>query len=221
MHELLKRAALSIAIAGLVIPVCVASPGFAFAQDKPPAYGSVQGYPVPAGAGGGAELEFCYRYSKRLWEIVKGQPRNMDSLEKLKPFIKQGLGSQGAAEDIADLEKYFSGEYKSSEEMAGLRFYSCGVRLKLPVEERHKTSVAACFRLLGLPSRVAAMKSSGQPEEQVLAELKAFNPPDAHPAIESTVRLIYATQSEAEVDRFIKDTFLGCIVRMGENESGK
>jgi hypothetical protein len=221
MHALLKTTVARIAVAALVIPVCIAGPRPAAAQENPPAYGSLAGYPLPAGEGSGAELEFCYRYSKRVWEIVKGQPRNMASLEKLKPYIKQGLGSLGAAEDIADLEKYFSGDYKSSEEMAGLRFYNCAQRLKLPVEERHKNAVAYCFQALVLPSRVAALKSSGQPEEQVLAELKAFNPYAAHPAIESTVRRIYAKTSEAEVDRFIKDTFLGCIVRLGENEGGK
>ena len=194
---------------------------FACAQDKPPAYGSIEGYPIPAGGGGGPELDFCYRYSKRIWEIVKGQPRNGAAFEKLSGVARQALGSQGASEDIAELEKYFSGSYQTKEEMAGARFYGCGMRLKLPLEERHKRNAALCFRSLNLPSYVADLKSNGQSAAQVQEALKAANPPAMHPAIESTVKLIYARTSDADVDGFLKDTFLACIVRLGENEGAR
>ena len=84
--------------------------GGAGAQEKPPAgYGSIDSYPVPIGVGAADELDFCYRYSKRVWELVRGQPKDKATLDKLTAVAKQALGSKGAAEDTAELKKYFSG----------------------------------------------------------------------------------------------------------------
>lgn len=189
-----------------------------YAEEKPPTFGSIEGYPIPVSEGGGAELDYCYRYSKRVWELVDGQPRTSAGLEKIVPVIKQALGAQGAREDIGEVEQYFSGAYKTREEMAGSRFYRCGVQLKLPIEERHKHNAELCFRSLNLPSYVAALRSSGRPASEVRSALKASNPAAAHPAIETTVRLVYSKNSESEVDALLKDTFLTCVIRVGEND---
>src|SRR6185436_4588640 len=97
--------------------------GIARAQDKPPTYGSIESYPAPVGQGAGEEFEYCYRYAKRIWELVRGRDRTMETLNTLTPLIRQMLGSQGASEDIADIEPYFSGRYATKDDMAGARFH--------------------------------------------------------------------------------------------------
>jgi hypothetical protein len=195
--------------------------GRAGAQEKLPAdFGSLDSYPVPIGAGSGAELDYCYRYSRRIWELVRGQPRNKVALEQVSTMAKQALGSKGAAEDLAEFRKYFGGTYKTRDEMAGLRFYSCAKHLKLPVEERHRRAAELCFGVLNLPSYVAALKESGRTSEQALETLKGTNPPSAHPGIEATVKLIY-TKDEDDVDGLLKDTFLACLVRAGAQGAAK
>ena len=196
--------------------------GPAPAQEKLPAdFGSLDGYPVPIGAGSGAELDYCYRYSRRVWELVRGQPRTKAALDQVSGMAKQALGSKGAAEDIVEFKKYFAGGYKTRDEMAGARFYTCARHLKLPVQERHRGIAELCFGVLNLPSYVAALKDSGRTSEQALATLKGANPASAHPGIEATVKLIYAKDSEDEVDGLLKDTFVACLVKAGESSPGK
>ena len=202
----------------MVLLLCASLAG---AQEKLPAdFGSLDGYPVPIGAGSGAELDYCYRYSRRVWELVRGQPRNKTALDQVSGMAKQALGSKGAAEDIAEFKKYFAGTYKTRDEMAGSRFFACAKHLKLPVEERHRRNAELCFGVLNLPSYVAALKGSGRSSEQALETLKGANPPSAHPGIEATVKLIYA-KDEDEVDGLLKDTFLACLVKIGEAGAGK
>ena len=213
------RRLVALPIAVLVIALGAAAAG---AQEKlPPEYGSIDDYPVPIGAGSGAELDYCYRYSKRIWELVRGQERNKAALDKLTAIAKQSLGSNGAAEDTAELKKYFSSTYKTRDEMAGSRFYSCARHLKLPVEERHRRNAELCFGLLNLPSYVAALKASGRSSEQALETLKGANPPSAHARIEGTVKLVYAKDSDEEVEGLLKDAFVACLVRSGEAKAGK
>jgi len=196
--------------------------GLAGAQEKLPAdYGSLDGYPVPIGAGSGAELDYCYRYSRRIWELVRGQPRTKAALEQVSGMAKQALGAKAADEDIAEFKKYFAGTYKTRDEMAGTRFFACAKHLKLPVEERHRRSSELCFGVLNLPSYVAALKDSGRTSEQALATLKGANPASAHPGIEATVKLIYAKENDDEVDGLLKDTFVACLVKVGEAGPGK
>jgi len=196
--------------------------GLARAQEKLPAdFGSLDGYPVPIGAGSGAELDYCYRYSRRIWELVRGQPRTKAALDQVSGMAKQALGARGAAEDIAEFKKYFAGTYKTRDEMAGTRFFACAKHLKLPVEERHRRNSELCFGVLNLPSYVAALKDSGRTSEQALTTLKGANPASAHPGIEATVKLIYAKESDEEIDGLLKDTFLACLVKIGEAGAGK
>ncbi len=196
--------------------------GCAAAQEKPPAdYGSLESYPVPIGAGSAVELDYCYRYSKRIWELVRGQERNKVALDKLSAIAKQALGSKGAAEDIAEFRKYFAGTYKTSDEMAGARFYACAKHLKLPVEERHRRTAELCFGILNLPSYVAALKSGGQSSAKAEEVLKGANPPASHPGIEATVKLIYSKDGDDDVQDMLKDTFVACVVRSGDTKAGK
>lgn len=191
--------------------------GLAAAQEKlPPEYGSIDDYPVPIGAGSAEELDFCYRYSKRIWELVRGQEKSKDALDKLTLIAKQSLGAKGAAEDTADLKKYFSGAYKTREEMAAARFVSCSRHLKLPIEERHRRSADLCFGILTLPSYVAALKINGRTRAQAEETLKGANPASAHPGIEATVKVIYSKDSDEEVEGLLKDTFLACFIRAAE-----
>ena len=215
----MKRLVPAVALAILAF---VFGAGFAGAQDKPPAdYGSLVSYPVPIGAGSAGELDYCFRYSKRIWELVRGQERNKGALDKLSAIAKQALGSKVAAEDIAELRKYFSGTYKTSEEMAGSRFYACAKHLKLPVEERHRRTSELCFGILNMPSYVAALKASGQSGAKAEEVLKGANPPAAHPGIEATVKLIYSKDSDDDVQDMLKDTFLACVVRSGDANAGR
>jgi len=207
MRKLLPAVAIALFLLGT---------GGALAQEKLPAdYGSLEGYPVPIGAGSRAELDYCYRYSRRVWELVRGQPRNKTALEQVSVMARQALGAKGAAEDIAEFKKYFGGTYKTRDEMAGSRFFACAKHLKLPVEERHRRNAEVCFGVLTLPSYVAALKDNGRTTEQALTTLKGANPPAAYPGIEATVKLVYAKENDDEVDALLKDTFLACLVRAG------
>lgn len=213
--EEVRRLVQSLAVAVLAF---LLGAGHAGAQEKlPPEYGSIDDYPVPIGAGSGAELDYCYRYSKRIWELVRGQERNKAALDKLTAIAKQSLGSNGAAEDTAELKKYFSSTYKTRDEMAGSRFYSCARHLKLPVEERHRRNAELCFGLLNLPSYVAALRASGRSSEQALELLKGANPPAAHTGIEATVKLVYAKDNDEDVEGLLKDAFLACFLQRGED----
>jgi hypothetical protein len=209
-------------VAALAAALLALGSGLAVAQEKlPPEYGSIDDYPVPIGAGSGAELDYCYRYSRRIWELVRGQEKNKAALDKLTGITKQALGAKGAAEDAAELKKYFSGVYKTRDEMAGVRFLACAKHLKLPVEERHRRAAELCFGVLSLPSYVAALKDSGRSSDQALETLKGANPPAAHAGIEATVKIVYSKASDEEVDGLLKDTFLGCVVRLGDAKDGK
>jgi len=208
-------------LAAIAVAMFLLGASLAGAQEKLPAdYGSLEGYPVPIGAGSGAELDYCYRYSRRVWELVRGQARNKAALDTVSGMARQALGSRGAAEDIAEFKKYFAGTYKTRDEMAGTRFFACAKHLKLPVEERHRRNAELCFAVLTLPSYVAALKDSGRTSEQALETLKGANPPSAHPGIEATIKLIYA-KDEDEVDGLLKDTFVACLVKIGEAGAGK
>lgn len=208
-------------LAATAIAMSLLGAGLAGAQEKLPAdYGSLAGYPVPVGAGSGAELDYCYRYSRRVWELVRGQARNKAALDAVSGMARQALGSKGADEDVAEFRKYFGGTYKTRDEMAGARFYACARHLKLPVEERHRRNAELCFAVLNLPSYVAALKGNGRTSEQALETLKGANPSSAHPGIEATVKLLYA-KDEDEIDGLLKDTFLACLVKVGENGPAK
>lgn len=196
--------------------------GHAPAQEKPPAgYGSLESYPVPIGSGSAAELDYCYRYSKRIWELVRGQDRNKAALDKLSAIANQALGSNGAAEDIAELKKYFSSAYKTRDAMAGSRFFACAKHLKLPIEERHRGNAEICFTILNMPSYVAALKESGQSSAKAGEILKGANPPAAHAGIEGTIKLVYAKESDAEVQDMLKDTFVACMVQSAGARPGQ
>lgn len=217
--EEVKRLVPALAFAMLA---CALGAGYAGAQDKPPAdYGSLESYPVPIGAGSAVELDYCYRYSKRIWELVRGQERNKGALDKLSAIAKQALGSKGAAEDIAELKKYFSNAYKTRDEMAGSRFYACSKHLKLPVEERHRRNAELCFGILTLPSYVVALKASGRTSTQAEEMLKGANPPAAYPGIDATIKLFYSKDGDEEVEGLLKDTFVACVVRSGDTKGGQ
>ena len=66
-----------------------------------------------------------------------------------------------------------------------------------------------------------ALKESGRTSEQALTTLKGANPASAHPGIEATVKLIYAKDSEDEVDGLLKDTFVACLVKVGGADAAK
>lgn len=185
-------------------------------QGKPPGYGSIESRPVPAGAGGPGELEFCYRYSKRLWELARNQPKDAATREKLKQVIREALGQQGAAEDSAEIDRYFAGAYDSISAMAAARFYNCGVRLKLPINPPHRAAAERCFDALALPRYIVDQQSAGKGQSQTLRELRAATPPKRHAAIEEAVKLMYQSKTDVEADRAIRQIFFTCFASATE-----
>ncbi len=188
---------------------------------RPPGFGSIESYAVPAGSGGPNELDFCYRYSKRLWELARNQPKDAATQNKLKSVIREALGAQGAAEDSADIDKYFSGAYASISAMAASRFYNCGVRLKLPIAPPHRENAEHCFDALALPRYVADQKAAGKSESDALVELRAATPPKRHAAIEEAVKLIYRTSGDAGADQALRQVFFTCFAGATEKPAGK
>jgi hypothetical protein len=187
-------------------------------SSRPDDHGSISSYPVPAGEAGGNELEYCYRYSKRVWELGYLLRDRQITYGKAKEVIESSLGRLGAAEDVADIDKLQSGEHGDPDQMAGARFYRCGRALRLPVEDRHQVNAAFCFRSLSLPRYVAIQMRLGKNSHQAEDLLKASNQSLNPTAIAGAVSLVYSRKSLAEVDGLFKDLFLTCIVRAGERD---
>lgn len=207
-------AAIALALFGLNLACAQAqSPG------RPAGYGSLATYPVPGGTGGPGELDFCYRYSKRLWELTRGQPKDDATLQKLRGVIRQALSPEGASEDTADVEKYFAGVYKTNSAMAAARFYACGVRLKLPVEPRHQANAELCFDGLTLPRMAAEARAMGKGEEDTLRDLRAGTPPKSHVMVEQAVRLVYQAKNDTEVEGTIRRIFFTCFASLGDKQA--
>jgi len=185
---------------------------------RPDDFGSISSYPVPAGEGGGNELEYCYRYSRRVWELGYLLRDKQITYEKAREVIASSLGKLGAAEDAAEIEKLRSSEYRDPDQLAGMRFYGCARTLKLPVEDRHRENAAFCFRSLSLPRYAAIQMRLGKTSSQAEESLKASNQSLEPQVIAGAVSLIYSKKSLAEVDGVFKDLFLTCIARAGERE---
>jgi len=185
---------------------------------RPDDFGSISSYPVPAGEGGGNELEYCYRYSRRVWELGYLLRDKQITYEKAREVIASSLGKLGVAEDATEIEKLRSGEYRDPDQMAGARFYGCARTLKLPVEDRHRENAAFCFRSLSLPRYAAIQMRLGKTSSQAEESLKASNQSLEPKVIAGAVSLIYSKKSLAEIDGVFKDLFLTCIARAGERE---
>ncbi|HEY4375337.1 MAG TPA: hypothetical protein VGN52_25660 [Burkholderiales bacterium] len=184
--------------------------------NRPAGYGSLATHPVPAGAGGPGELDFCYRYSKRLWELTRGQPKDDATRQKLEAVIRQALSPEGAREDAADVGKYFAGTYKTNSAMAAARFYTCGAHLKLPIAPRHQASAELCFDGLTLPRVAADARAAGKSEEDELRDLRAGTPAKTHQLVEQAVRLVYQAKSDTEVEATIRKVFFTCFASLGD-----
>ena len=190
-------------------------------QPKASSFGSLASYPVPKGEGGGPELEYCFYYSKRMWELTSLIRENQISLQKAQEVTRASLGSQAIEEDLADLGSFATGSSVTPEQMAGERFIRCSKTLRLPVEARHLPIAQSCFGLLRLPRYVYGLKAGGQTAAQVKTALLAANPPAAAKVIGSTIDDVYATPSVDGFNALNRTVFLSCIAAGGNPPVGQ
>ena len=137
------------------------------------------------------------------------------SSDQVQEAIRTSLGKQGAAEDLADIQKLSSGEYKTPEQMAGTRFFRCGKTLKLPMEDRHLSIAQSCFALLKLPRFVYAQRRSSKSAEETRKALRATNPPSSHRLIDIVVTDVFAAANDDQFNALNQKMFLRCIVASG------
>lgn len=219
------RIKLSMALAAVSVIGCSAPPQLPPAaaapavsdvrQLKPDAYGSITSYAALKGEGGGNEMEYCFHYSKRIWELGSLIQSGRLSQQAAQERTHKSLGKLGAEEDDADIGKLISDEYKTAEEMAGNRFYRCGKTLRLPVEERHLAISASCFSLLKLPRYVADQRSRGRSLEQTRYALRQANNSVSLGLIDSVVSDVYASHSTDAINTLFRELFLSCLVAGG------
>jgi len=185
-------------------------------QARPPYYGALEAYPVPRRYGGPLEMDQCYFYGKRVWDMVQGRAMNSATVRQINAQLEATLGAQAVAEDKADLELYWNGATPNPEVMAGTRFYRCGARLKLPLKESHGQSGAQCYGGLRAPAQAASARKAGQNATQARAALKSANPAWLDADIAAAVSSIYAQPATvAATERLLKERFLGCMVKLG------
>jgi len=189
--------------------------GCSIPSARPDSHGSISSYSVPKGEGGGDEMIYCFYYSKRIWELGNLIHENQLTLEKAHEVIKNSLGAKGAAEDISDINKLSSGEYKTPEQMAGTRFFRCEKTLKLPIEDRHLAITQSCFGLLKLPRYIDGARSHGKSADEIKIALQASNSRALHRLLETVVHDVFETANPDQLNALKQKIFLSCIVAGG------
>lgn len=183
-------------------------------QAKPPGFGSLADYPVPVGSGGGPELEYCFHYSKRLWELTSLLRENQITPQKARDVTKASLGSQAIEEDLLDLDQ-FSRESITPEALAGERFMRCAKVLHLPVEARHHAISQSCFGVLKVPRYVYGLKEQGKTIDQARATLLAANSLSTGRILGSIIDDVYASSGVDQFNGLSRRMFLSCVAAGG------
>lgn len=182
---------------------------------KPDGYGSITTYVMEKSEGGGEEMEYCFHYSKRIWELGSLVQAKSLSLQAASDISHKNLGKLGAAEDVTDITRLSSGEYSTPEQMAGTRFFQCGKTLRLPVENRHLAVSESCFSLLKLPRYVDGQRSRGVSAEQTKVALREANRSLPGGLLTAVVDDVYKSRSVSQLNELYRTMFLSCLVAGG------
>ncbi|MRT00184.1 hypothetical protein GJQ57_16200 [Ralstonia pickettii] len=124
------------------------------------------------------------------------------------------VGAKGVAEDVADLEKWRSGQYSSLVDMGASRFHACAKRLGLDADESQLSAAATCFKELEMSARAVALKDDGRTANQVLGILQQGQPNYLLPAISKTVNDVFALDS-ASYSKYRRKLFMSCYAENG------
>ncbi len=143
-------------------------------QAKPPGFGP-GGLPCSRWFRGGRNWEYCFHYSKRLWELTSLLRENQITPQKARDVTKASLGSQVIAGRLAGLGPVLLRVDHAGG--TGLANASCDAPryLHLPVEARHHAISQSCFGVLKVPRHVYGLSEQGKTIDQARVTLLAAN----------------------------------------------